>query len=68
MDANEVLSQRDTELEKKLPVTKKIKVQYIEKEKKKQKTHKIVIHSCSNYRVKTEICGKGNADSIHLRP
>ena len=34
MDANEVLSQRDTELEKKLPVTKKIKVQYIEKEKK----------------------------------
>ena len=38
MDANEVLSQRDTELEKKLPVTKKIKVQYIEKEKKKQKT------------------------------
>ena len=33
MDANEVLSQRDTELEKKLPVTKKIKVQYIEKEK-----------------------------------
>ena len=68
MDTN-VLSQRDADLEKKLLVIKKIKKQYIQKDKKKKKKnpHKIVIHSCSNYRVKTEISGKGNADSIPLR-
>ena len=66
MDTN-VLSQRDADLEKKLLVIKKIKKQYIQKDKKKKNPHKIVIHSCSNYRVKTEIYGKGNADSIPLR-
>ena len=36
--------------------------------KEKKKTHKILIHSCSNYRVKTEKYGKRNHDSIPLRP
>ena len=35
MDTN-VLSQRDTDLEKKLLVIKKIKMQYIQKDKKKK--------------------------------
>ena len=38
------------------------------KEKKSRKPHKIVIHSCSNYGVKTEKYGERNVDSIPLRP
>ena len=59
------------DLEKKLLVTKKIKLHEMEKGKKKKKTPQDCnspIYSSSNRRAKTEKYRKRNAGSIPLRP